>query len=691
MRRSKTSVVVIFLMSCAIAASAAADSPARTHHIAPEDYFSIANITDLAVSPDGIRVAYTEMRWEPPEETRNSDLWVLDTSTRETRRLTFDRASEASPSWSPDGAFIYYTSTTDRAGDDKPPYDGSKQLWRISPDGGEPQAVTRIADGIGLYDLAVDGSAVFYTAGEEVVGDEWKEMRERYPDLEYGHGVTTFSAVWRLDLASWRAREVVEATRVIHAMAVSPNGRRIAMITTPDNELIHKEGWSELQVYDARSDSTLTLTPPSWRDSHPSPFGWLNEVVWSSDGQALAFSASFDGYPTLVYEAEWSGDHPTLAAVDRPQDTSVTGGTLHWRDGSHDLCFIGEDHARSRVYALRGLNDGKMRSADVLTPGDVTVEGFGFDSSGSNLTVITSTLTDPPDIYLVGNGGALDRLTRVNPQVDTWILPEISIVSWTLPDGTMVEGILELPSGYSKSDGPLPLVVEIHGGPTASTWYRMRFWIYGRTLAAANGYALLSPNYRGSVGYGDAFLTDLIGRENDIEVKDIIAGVDAMVERGIADPNRLAVMGWSNGGFLTNSLITVSDRFKAASSGAGVLDQNLQWATEDTPGHVINFMDGNLPWQNPDAYRAASPLYGLGSVTTPTLIHVGGNDPRVPPAHSRALYRALRQYLGVPTELVVYPGEPHGLTTYEHRKAKMEWDLAWFERYLGGETSTNGE
>ena len=150
-------------------------------------------------------------------------------------------------------------------------------------------------------------------------------------------------------------------------------------------------------------------------------------------------------------------------------------------------------------------------------------------------------------------------------------------------------------------------------------------------------------------------------------------------------------MGWSNGGFLTNSLITVSDRFKAASSGAGVLDQNLQWATEDTPGHVINFMNGNLPWQNPDAYQAASPLYGLGSVTTPTLIHVGGDDPRVPPAHSRALYRALRQYLGVPTELVVYPGEPHSLTTYEHRKAKMEWDLAWFERYLGGETSPDGD
>ncbi len=154
-----------------------------------------------------------------------------------------------------------------------------------------------------------------------------------------------------------------------------------------------------------------------------------------------------------------------------------------------------------------------------------------------------------------------------------------------------------------------------------------------------------------------------------------------MIQRGIADPNRIGVMGWSNGGFLTNCLITKSNRFRAASSGAGVLDMVIQWCTEDTPGHVINYMSGALPWSNPEAYRHGSPMYELDKVKTPTLIHVGGDDPRVPPAHSRALYRALRHYLHVPTELIVYPGEGHGLTTYTNRKAKMKWDLAWFCRY----------
>ena len=141
-------------------------------------------------------------------------------------------------------------------------------------------------------------------------------------------------------------------------------------------------------------------------------------------------------------------------------------------------------------------------------------------------------------------------------------------------------------------------------------------------------------------------------------------------------------MGWSNGGFLTNCLITQTNRFKAASSGAGVIDQVIQFGTEDTPGHVINFMEGKLPWADPNEYRAGSPLYNVGKITTPTLIHVGQNDARVPAAHSRTLYRALKYYVKVPTELIVYPDDGHGLTTYKHRKAKMEWDVAWFDRYI---------
>jgi dipeptidyl aminopeptidase/acylaminoacyl peptidase len=392
----------------------------------------------------------------------------------------------------------------------------------------------------------------------------------------------------------------------------------------------------------------------------------------------LGFTISFDGFPTRVCTASADGDDWDLAEMDRPDGVSVNGGSLGWLPDSHTVVFTGDSHARARLFR-QDLGE----PATVVTPGDVTIGSYAFDAEGSKILVTAGALDSPEDLYLVAADGALDRVTHINPQVDAWILPSIETVQWTAPDGAQVEGILELPPGWTKDDGPLPLIVEIHGGPTSATHLEMRFWIYGRTLLPAKGYALLSPNYRGSTGYGDQFMTQLVGRENDIEVKDILAGVDALIDRGIADPERLGVMGWSNGGFLTNALIAETARFKAASSGAGVLDQVLQWAVEDTPGHVINFMGAALPWQNPEHYLKGSPLYGLASVTTPTLIHVGGSDPRVPPAHSRGLYRALKIYLDVPAELVVYPGAHHGLRTYTHRKAKMAWDLAWFEKYLG--------
>lgn len=225
--------------------------------------------------------------------------------------------------------------------------------------------------------------------------------------------------------------------------------------------------------------------------------------------------------------------------------------------------------------------------------------------------------------------------------------------------------------------------MQLHGGPTWAEPYALRLSTRGHGLWAARGWAVFHPNYRGSTGYGDDFLVQLVGAENAIEVADILSGVDHLVAQGIADPDQLGVMGWSNGGYLTNCVITQTDRFKAASSGAGVFDQTLQWATEDTPGHVINYMQG-LPWEVPDAHLAASPLFSADSISTPTVIHVGEHDPRVPVEHARALYRALHVYLDVPVELLVYPGQGHSLSPPTFRAAKMAWDRAWFDNYVLG-------
>ena len=213
MKRSYLAVLVSSLLF-SVGSPVFGDTPVRDHDIVLDDYFSIADIRAVALSPDGERVAYTERRWEPPAERRNTDLWVVDVDRRATARLTFDLAEEGSPVWSPDGRFIYFTVESSRAGEEQPPDDGITQVWRIAPGGGNPQPVARGENGVDGFDLTADGRSLFYTVGKERTDDEWKGLREKHDALIYGHGVTTFSQVWKLDLASWRAEKVVDERRV---------------------------------------------------------------------------------------------------------------------------------------------------------------------------------------------------------------------------------------------------------------------------------------------------------------------------------------------------------------------------------------------------------------------------------------------------------------------------------------------
>ncbi len=673
---------LLLVFATLISGSALAAPPVRDHAIVAEDYFDLTVLGNLAVSPDGDQIAYTESRWGRGKEGRSTDLWTIGADGAELRRLTFDGMGASGPEFSPDGRTIFFLGKIDR-GTDAPPDNGKRQVWQISAAGGTPQPVTRAKEGVSHFTLTPTGDALIYTVEAETPEGDWQDLQGQYPDLEYGHGIKQLHQVRRLDLKTWRDAEIMAAERVIWDMALSPDGRKLALITTTDNELIFMEGWSDVQVLDLESGALSTVTPPDWRRDHPSPYGWLEDLAWSGDNQALAFAISYDGYASQIWVAEWDRQGQSLRKVARPEMVTYSGG-LTWQGDKRTLCYRGESMARVQVFAAEEIKNGKQGKTRPLTIGDQVIAGFALDSGGRTLAAIVETITHTNDLFVFDKADRSRRLTNVNPQVDTWILPQIEHVSWTGADGDECFGILELPPGYTRADGPLPTIIELHGGPTASTQFKLRLWIYGRTLMASKGYALLSPNYHGSTGYGDEFLEKLIGRENEIEVTDITNGVHWLIDQGIADPAKVGVMGWSNGGYLTNCMITAEpDMFAAASSGAGVLDMVIQWGTEDTPGHVINFVEG-LPWQQAAHYQKASPLYHLDRVKTPTLIHVGGRDPRVPPAHSRALYRALRHYLDVPTQLVVYPGEPHGLTTHENRLAKITWDLAWFDKYLLG-------
>ncbi len=663
-----------------------------------DDYFTQADLFQVAYQSDYI--AYTEGRWREATDDRKTDLWVASTQFAGAPcRLTSDRAGDRSPQWGlRPGGPVYFMGNRKREGDKRPPYDGSTQVWRITTDGlfergspavgRTPEAVTRVEGGIDAFELfreLDDPKYLYYLVHVDKTQDDWSGLRSKYGKLEYGHGQNRLGQIWKLNFNTHRAEKIIDAGRNIREFAVSPNGKRIAMITTPDDKVVSFEGQSRVDVWDAATGKITALPDHEYRKKVPSPYAWLENLAWNGNSDRLAFGVVFDGYPAEVFLADFAAMEPAVVRFKRPPGMQFKGyGSPVQFVANTDLMFLAEDKGRVRVCVATEITKDEPKLT-YLTTGDVVVESFDssrrFDQ-GYEFAVIMATPTRFADVYVNPYVGKFRRVTNVNPQVDGWKLPQLSVVSWKGAGGQAVEGILELPPDYKKGE-KVPLVVEIHGGPTTATYFRLQYWIYGRTLLPAQGYAVLCPNYRGSTGYGDKFTTDLIGRENDLDVEDILKGVDAMVERGIADPDRLAVSGWSNGGYLTNCIITKTTRFKAAISGAGIVDAVMEWGANDEPAYTMVFKQG-LPWNAAGKYHKASPTYQLDKVRTPTLIHVGANDERCPPAHSRMLYRALKEYVKVPTELIVYPGEGHGISKYRNRRAKMEWDLAWLDRYVMG-------
>ncbi|MCG9695389.1 S9 family peptidase [Shewanella sp. Isolate11] len=655
----------------------------RTHKITNDDFFTIANMSKVQLSPDGKQAVWLESRWDKELDKSQRDLWLVNTKSRQTQRLTFTNESESSPQWSPDGQYIYYISKQSHE-DKKAPYNGKPQVFRLAVTGGEAVPITKESEGVKSFQLASDGNNLYFLSNKATTDkDIWADMRAKHNTPKYAHGKVTTNPLYKIDLQHYQQSLILDDDKVVWEFSVNADASQIARITTSDNELVNLEGWSNIEVFDTKTTNNKVLTDTAWRANAPSPYGWLLGLDWNDNNQQLAFRIDFDGYPGKLFVATPQTDK--AIELTHSGDMTLNAGDIHWRPNSNEICFRGFDHARVKLYCteIDGNQQGDTRT---VVAGDLVIGSYSFSHDGKKLAFSHNGQDHFSDLFIADGASRkakYKRITNINPQVDSWILPQVSVVKWQASDGSQVEGILELPAGYKKGDGALPLVVQIHGGPTSATPYALQHRSYGRSTFSANGWALLSPNYRGSTGYGDQFLTQLVGHEHDIEVKDIMAGVDHLIAQGIADGDKMAVMGWSNGGYLTNALISTTTRFKAASSGAGVFDQRLQWMLEDTPGHVVNFMQG-LPWEKPDAYTHGSSLTHADKIKTPTLIHIGENDQRVPLGHAQGLYRALKHYLNVPVELAIYPGEGHGLSTYQHKKAKMDWDQKWFEYYVLG-------
>ncbi|MDP6877350.1 MAG: hypothetical protein QGI18_02035, partial [Candidatus Marinimicrobia bacterium] len=444
-----------------------------------DDYFSQNYTSKPVLSPDGSYLTYTEYKWNEDKDGRESDIWIVSTKLGEPSRLTFDGSYKSQLQWGDDNKTIYFKSTNKRSGEKTPPYNNKSQVWRISIDNTQFIPVTKHTDGVGMFRLSFANNSIYYTTKKKDVTDEWKGLKEEFSNLKYGHGVVSFSKVWSVNLSTWRESCILDNKKVITDISISPKGNYCAIITKPDGTLLSGEGWSNVEILDLNSGTLKMVTESGWRKKHPAPYGWLENLAWPVDEKSVAFTVAFDGYPAEIYIYNNEKD-PYLYKVNRPDNIHI-GNNLYWRGNTNELCFLAEEKARRRVYSFRNLKQESKPIMKTITPGDVVVNSFSFNKNGNTMAASITKPDRQADIYTVSSSGGYKRLTNVNPQIDSWIKPKISLVSWTGANGDLVEGILELPPDYNN-DNPLPLVVIIHGGPTSAALYQFRYWIYGRTL-----------------------------------------------------------------------------------------------------------------------------------------------------------------------------------------------------------------
>ncbi len=631
------------MIAALLALSFAVQAPTPAPPLTPEQTLAIRSVSDPEVSPDGRRVAFVVT--EPPEGAeRNRDVWIVTVVSREVRRLTYTPAAESSPRWSPDGRTLAFLSSRG----------GAPQIYLLPMDGGEALALTEGKSDVRSFEWSPDGREIAFIATEPRSPEEEKKIKDkddaRVVDKDDRNG-----RVWIVDVASKAVRQLTHDPWAVSQVRWTPKGDALVVQAT-DRPASEQETDRICGVSLADGAVTPIAAPRG-------PFGGL---AISPNGASVAYlAARVDGpSPHDLYVrplGPGAARNLTATSLDRP-----VGGVEWQPDGR--LMGIVQDGFKSRLYAI--APDGR---ADALPAAPVNPSSFS--SKAGVLAFTGETAVEPPELWLSVEGGAAERVTHLN---DGWQHPPLvapEVFKYKSFDGASIEAALLVPPGH-QAGVKLPLVVLVHGGPTGRWSDRFESW---GQLLVSRGYAVLYPNIRGSTGYGFAFLESNRADWGGGDFKDVMAGVDAVVARGLADPDRLGIGGWSYGGYMSEWAITETDRFKAAVVGAGLSDLASEFGTEAGPSYDEWFY--GLPYERLQGFIKSSPVTYIKNAKTPTLILQGTEDTTDPQGQSDELYRPLKRY-GVEAEYVLYPREGHGLREEKHLLDRLNRIIAWYEKYL---------
>ena len=665
-RRYCTSFLAAIVALCG-GSAALAQTPAARRPLAATDLYRLRTVRDPQVSPEGAWVAYTVTTIDSAKDRSETDIWMVNWDGTQTVRVTSTPGGESSPRWSPDGRFLAFLSSR-QAGD-------GAQVWLLDRRGGEAQRVTTIKGGVAdlawspdatrlalVSEFKEDSAAADTTRPHPIVVERYhfKQDREGYLTRSHSH-------LLLFDVASRKLDTLTTGDADEASPAWSPDGARIAFVRTPEPAPGTGDN-PDVFVMDARTGSQ-----PVRLTDFPGPDG--GPLAWSPDGRWVAFTRGdeprFDAYQQRkLAVAPSDGSAPArvlTAALDRPVSRP---GFL--ADGATLRVVVADDR---RSYLAR------VNAADGATvpvaPGRRSVQGYAVAAHDTGrIAVLVATPDRTAEVYALER----DTLRALTHQNDSLLaalqLGAVEDLTSRSSDGTEVHSLVIRPAGASRAER-VPLVVDIHGGPNGQDEYGFSF---DRQWLAANGYAVLAVNYRGSCCRGERYGRAIFADWGHFEVMDVLGAVDEAVRSGIADADRLGVGGWSYGGITTDYLIATTTRFRGAVAGAGAINPLALYGTDQ---YILQYdLELGSPWANGALYlRLAYPLLHADRIRTPTLFMGGSLDANVPITGSEQMYESLRR-LGVPTQLVVYPGEYHGITRPSFLVDRLRRRVAWFDRYV---------
>jgi dipeptidyl aminopeptidase/acylaminoacyl peptidase len=679
-----------------------------------DDFFNSVSFPSAAVSPDGNSVVIVTDRADWDQQIFRKDLWLYrDANGGSLIQLT-ESGHDDSPQWSPDGRWIAFLSgrktasdSDDSDEDDTTASDskdeGVDQIYLISPSGGEAFAITEGQEEVHSFAWSADSRVIYFStrspwtkSQKDAYKKEWKDTVQ-YRTAERG------DTIFSLDLASALATHQASIAKVktkeekqsdltpearaisasplrVDQLVTSPDGKNLAFLTSSINE--RQERYADFEIYtvELASAPSPPETPLAARQVTNNE-GQEQHIGWANDSRHILFTVE-TGNPFGPYR----DFQPHLYWVDTVTGTieqwakEFNGSTEHYAVSENSVLSSGRLGTEVQMYAATAPSHSRP-----VSDWRGTLEDVFASPHSQRVVFVYSSLDQPSEVYLANSAADIKQahpITAFNKFLSKYDLPQGKPYHWKSDDGTTVEGMLVYPPGKFGAK-KLPTFVFIHGGPDDADGFHFGGdWYQWGALAAANGWLVFEPNYRGSTGYGDNFLKQIVPEIVSRPGKDILAGIDALVQDGISDPDHLTIGGYSYGGYMTNWLITQTKRFKAAVTGAGAIENVGNWGNDDTTFDDAYFLGGR-PWEAAQRYHDEAAIFHIDKVRTPTHMVAGADDIRVAVLEDYLLEHALYS-LGIPNALLIFPGEGHSLDKNPwHGKIKVREELKWLQRYGG--------